>query len=95
MARQASRFLVMQRSLLPLADETAVFPVTCATGVFKRIASAPFMAFVPIPSRVSHFTSPANKLTAVLNAAFHPSLSTNHLLTSAFKPHSTLPYRAF
>jgi hypothetical protein len=79
----------MQRFFLPPVDQTTVPPATYATSVFSRILSVSFLAFVPIVSRLSPFAAPANILTAATNAALHLSLSTNHLLTPAFKPHST------
>ena len=84
----------MQRSPLPLVDETALTPATHATSVFSRIVSALFVAFAPIVSRLDNFTAIENGLTIVPNSAFHPSRSTHHLLTPAFKPHSTHQYRA-
>lgn len=84
----------MQRSPLPLVDETAVTPATHATSVFSRTANAFFLVVAPVVSRLFNFTCPENELTAVPNAAFHPKLSTNPLLTAAFKPHSTHQYLA-
>jgi hypothetical protein len=84
----------MQRFFLPPVDETAAPPATHATSVLSRILSAPFVASPPMVSRLSHFIAIENRLTTVPNCAFHPSHSTHHLLTPAFKPHSTQQYRA-
>jgi len=84
----------MQRSPLPLVDETAVTPATHATSVSSRTASASFLVVAPVVSRLFNFTCPENEPTAVPSAGVHPHLSTNPLLTAAFKPHSTQHYLA-